>query len=141
MPEILQTFGIDITASPFPFSFVPMIVPLVRGIYTTLTIRLSGGIGKTDAEALYKEFFKDAPFTRVRAAIPEVKDVAYTNYCDIGIGHADSDGTLIVITAIDNLVKGAAGQAIQNMNLMLGLDERLSLSSVATRQVQVTHQL
>lgn len=141
MPEILQAFGIDITTKPFPFSFVPMIAPLVRGIYTTLTIKLSEGMSKASVETLFKEFYRDAPFTRVRNVIPEIKDVAYTNFCDIGIGHADTDGTLIIVTAIDNLIKGAAGQAIQNMNLMLGFDERLSLSPVATRQVQVTQQL
>ncbi|MBC8042656.1 MAG: N-acetyl-gamma-glutamyl-phosphate reductase [Rhizobacter sp.] len=118
-PEVLQTLG-----DGFAFSFVPMVVPMMRGIYAVLTLSLTEAISKTQAEILYHTFYSEAAFARVQPYIPEVKHVLHTNFCDVAVAHADGN-TLIVISTLDNLLKGAAGQAVQNMNLMLGLDERI----------------
>lgn len=126
-PEIMQALGTTATDPSFSFTFTPLIGPLVRGIYTTLTISLREPIEASAAEALYGSFYADAPFVRLREAMPEVAHVAHTNFCDLHVAHASPDGTLVVVSCIDNLMKGAAGQAIQNMNLMLGLDEGTGL--------------
>ena len=74
--------------------------------------------------AVYEKYYASAPFVRYSAtAIPEIKNVAYTNFIDIGFHINQEDGQLIVLSAIDNLVKGAAGQAVQNMNIMFGMNE------------------
>jgi len=82
--------------------------------------------------ALYREFFKDSPFVRVldEGKFPQTKAVLGSNYCDIGIKSDKRTGRVIVISAIDNLVKGASGQAIQNMNLMMGFGEKEGLKVV-----------
>lgn len=128
IPEIMQTLGTSVTTPSFDFTFTPMIGSLVRGIYSVLTVNLENPAEAEQIKALYKEFYKDAPFVRVRDTMTEVRHVAYTNFCDIHIAHATANGSLIIVTAIDNLLKGAAGQAIQNMNLMLGMNETTGLS-------------
>ena len=80
----------------------------------------------------YKEFYSDVPFVRVyEAGEPCTKNVSGTNYCDIGISINSETKTIIVMSVIDNLIKGAAGQAIQNMNLMFGMDETSGLKGIA----------
>jgi N-acetyl-gamma-glutamyl-phosphate reductase len=113
-------------------TFVPHLVPLDRGILATIYVRLRPEAVRGDhadaalAEA-YGRAFKDAPFVRLTGpSLPEIKHVAHTNFCDIG-WRVDASGRAVLVSAIDNLVKGAAGQAIQNMNVMLGLDERTGL--------------
>ncbi|WP_041469262.1 N-acetyl-gamma-glutamyl-phosphate reductase [Chloroherpeton thalassium] len=128
-PEILQNFGLDIACPPFPFTFVPMVAPLVRGIYTTTTVKLKQKLSLEEAHARFRDFYKNEPFVRIKNEAPEIRGVAYTNYCDIGIQYCDDFGNIVIISAIDNLIKGAAGQAIQNMNLMLGLSEETALKS------------
>lgn len=128
IPEIMQTLGTSVTTPSFDFTFTPMIGSLVRGIYSILTVNLENPAEAEQIKALYKEFYKEAPFVRVRDTMTEVRHVAHTNFCDIHIAHATANGTLIIVTAIDNLLKGAAGQAIQNMNLMLGMNETTGLS-------------
>lgn len=122
IPEVLQTLG-----NGFAFSFVPLVVPMMRGIYAVLTLSLTEAISKVGAETLYQKFYNEAAFVRVQPHTPEVKHVLHTNFCDIAVVHADGN-TLIVIATLDNLLKGAAGQAVQNLNLMLGLDERTGFS-------------
>jgi N-acetyl-gamma-glutamyl-phosphate reductase len=81
---------------------------------------------------IYKEFYKDAPFVRVyESGEPCTKNVAGTNYCDIGLSINAESGTVIVMSVIDNLIKGAAGQAVQNMNLICGLEETTGLKAIA----------
>jgi len=75
---------------------------------------------------LYARFYANAPFVRLRDGVTEVSHVAHTNFCDVSLAF-ENDGSLVIITAIDNLVKGAAGQAVQNMNLMLGFGETTAL--------------
>ena len=124
----MQALGTSATSPSFDFTFTPMIGSLVRGIYSILNVQLEEPAEAERIEKLYRQFYKNAPFVRLRDTMTEVRHVAHTNFCDIHIAHATASGSLIIITAIDNLLKGAAGQAVQNMNLMLGLDETTGLS-------------
>ncbi len=126
-PEIMQSLGSSATDPAFDFTFTPMIGSLVRGIYSVLNVRLDRPADGEKIQALYREFYRNAPFVRVREAMTEVRHVAHTNYCDIHLAHASASGSMVIVTAIDNLLKGAAGQAVQNMNIMLGLDETAGL--------------
>ncbi len=130
IPEIMQALGTSATTPSFDFTFTPMIGSLVRGIYSILTIQLEKPVETERIKSLYNGFYPTnrAPFVRLRDTMTEVRHVAHTNFCDIHIAHASASGSLVIVTAIDNLLKGAAGQAVQNMNLMLGLDETTGLS-------------
>ncbi|MFZ7132788.1 MAG: N-acetyl-gamma-glutamyl-phosphate reductase [Eubacteriales bacterium] len=112
--------------------FTPHLVPMNRGILTTCYIRLTEDVLLDDICALYNEFYKDEYFIRVlnRGINPETKWVKGSNYCDIGLNIDKRSNTLIVIGAIDNLIKGAAGQAVQNMNILFGLEEKMGLESI-----------
>jgi N-acetyl-gamma-glutamyl-phosphate reductase len=120
-PEIEQELG-------SPVTFVPHLVPLDRGILETIYARVRPGTTTSRVADVMSAAYKDAPFVRLTGeTLPEIKHAAYTNFCDIG-WRVDAPGARIVLVAvIDNLVKGAAGQAIQNMNVMLGYDERLGI--------------
>ncbi|NHQ61130.1 N-acetyl-gamma-glutamyl-phosphate reductase [Chlorobium sp. BLA1] len=126
-PEIMQALGSSATTPSFDFTFTPMIGSLVRGIYSILNIRLERPEKIETLNGIYQSFYRNAPFVRVRESMTEVRHVAYTNYCDIHIAQATRSGSVVIVTAIDNLLKGAAGQAVQNMNIMLGLDETTGL--------------
>lgn len=125
-PEIMQALGTSTTDPSFRFVFTPMIAPYVRGIYAVLNVRLASAVPMESIRKLFSDFYATAPFVRLRDGVTEVSHVAYTNFCDISLAFEDN-GSLVIVTAIDNLVKGAAGQAIQNMNLMLGFDETTAL--------------
>jgi N-acetyl-gamma-glutamyl-phosphate reductase len=119
-PEIEQGVG-------RPVTFVPHLVPLDRGILATMYVRLRPGTTSDLVERVYERAYEKAPFVRLTgSALPEIKHVVHTNFCDIG-WNVDTTGRAVLVTVIDNLVKGAAGQAIQNMNVMLGLDETAGL--------------
>src|SRR5262245_22715080 len=118
--EIEQGVGRDVT-------FTPHLVPLDRGILSTIYVRVAPGMTEAALADVYGRAYAGATFVRlVGHALPEIKHVAHTNFCDIG-WRLDSSGRAILISVIDNLVKGASGQAVQNMNVMLGLDERTGL--------------
>jgi N-acetyl-gamma-glutamyl-phosphate reductase len=126
IPEIENVLS-GIAESEVKISFVPHLVPLTRGIYTTIHAQLKESRAKEDIVESYAEFYKNSPFVRVRKEIPQIKDVLYTNYCDIYITVEERTNQLVLISVIDNLVKGAAGQAIQNMNIMFGLPQSKGL--------------
>jgi len=126
-PEIMQALGTSASNPSFDFTFAPMIGPFTRGIYSVLTVAFDGNFRDCSPSELYSSFYDGAPFVRVRSSMTEVRHVAMTNYCDIHIAHRSDNGPLVIISAIDNLLKGAAGQAVQNMNIMLGFDETLGL--------------
>ncbi|HIH78079.1 MAG TPA: N-acetyl-gamma-glutamyl-phosphate reductase [Halobacteria archaeon] len=109
-------------------SFTPHIIPATRGILTTAHIILKKSIKLDEVIGIYNEYYKNEPFIRVFKDIPSLSYVRGTNFCDIG-GFAleIENDRLVVLSAIDNLVKGAAGQAVQNMNIMFGLDEKTGL--------------
>ncbi|MCK9228017.1 MAG: N-acetyl-gamma-glutamyl-phosphate reductase [Syntrophorhabdaceae bacterium] len=112
-------------------SFVPHLVPMSRGILTTVYSRLSELAKTADIIALFRDTYRNEHFVRImdENIYPDTRFVRFSNYCDIGLKVLD-DGRIIIISTIDNLVKGASGQALQNMNVALGLDERAGLDAV-----------
>jgi N-acetyl-gamma-glutamyl-phosphate reductase len=111
-----------------PVTFVPHLVPLDRGIFETIYARLRPGAGATDVARALGDAYEGSPFVRLTGAdLPEIKHVAHTNFCDIGWRVDRDGGQLVLVACIDNLIKGAAGQAIQNFNVAVGLDETLGL--------------
>lgn len=119
--EMEQSLGCEVT-------FVPHLVPLDRGILETIYVRTTpGATAEGIGEALGRAYLH-APFVRLTGdALPEIKHVAWTNFCDIGWKFDAASRRLVLVACIDNLVKGAAGQAIQNLNVMCGFDERTGL--------------
>ncbi len=130
LPEIRQVLGRAMSGEP-GLTFVPHLVPMIRGILATLYGRLiREGV---DLQAVYEERYRDEPFVDVMPAgsLPETRYVRGSNRCQIAIHRPQDGDTLVVLSAIDNLVKGAAGQAVHNMNIMCGLPETAGLTSVA----------
>ena len=113
-------------------NFTPHVIPSVRGILTTAHIFTKEGTSLEEVKAIYEDFYKDKPFIRIIDGIPSLPAVRGSNFCDIGFEVDDNSNRVVVVSAIDNLVKGASGQAIQNMNLMCGLDETEGLWTPAT---------
>jgi N-acetyl-gamma-glutamyl-phosphate reductase len=108
-------------------TFTLHLVPLDRGILETIYVRVAPGTTEEAIGELYANAYGGATFVRlVGPALPEIKHVAHTNFCDIG-WRVDASGRAILVSVIDNLLKGASGQAVQNMNVMLGIDERTGL--------------
>lgn len=130
VPEIKQELG---RLSPgIKVNFTPHVVPSVRGILTTAHVFASDDAVETlqdraKVAEIYREFYRNAHFVRMADSIPKLASVRGSNFCDISFEPEKGSDRLVVISAIDNLVKGASGQAIQNMNLMAGLDERTGL--------------
>jgi N-acetyl-gamma-glutamyl-phosphate reductase len=120
-PEMEQALGQSVT-------FVPHLVPLDRGILSSMYARLAPGTTAAEVTAAFERAYADAPFVRVTGdSLPEIKHVAHTNFCDIGWKVDEATGRVFVVSVIDNLVKGAAGQAIQNFNVMYGFDQKAGL--------------
>ncbi|MFC1510494.1 N-acetyl-gamma-glutamyl-phosphate reductase [Candidatus Omnitrophota bacterium] len=119
-----QVSGLDCNVN-----FVPHLLPIHRGILETIYISLNKKITLSEITTLYKRFYKTEPFVRIldKGVQPETKNVAKTNFCDIGLSLSADGKMLVITTAIDNLVKGAAGQAVQNMNIMCGFEESAGL--------------
>lgn len=127
-PEIRQTLN-HVSEGNIPLHFVPHLLPVNRGLLATIYIHLKEKMSLTKIHSVYKKFYKTEPFVRVRdiGVQPELQHVNHTNFCDIGLV-VSVDGKLLVATSvIDNLVKGAAGQAVQNMNIMCGFKEEAGL--------------
>ncbi len=125
IPEVLQNSGLG----EREFTFTPHLLPVDRGILETIYLRTERINQAVDLLTIYEEAYQDEPFVRLYAPgkIPDLRAVQRTNFCDIGFAFHPESQRAIVISVIDNLVKGAAGQAIQNMNLMLGFPETESL--------------
>jgi N-acetyl-gamma-glutamyl-phosphate reductase len=118
--EIEQGVGRQVT-------FTPHLVPIDRGILSTIYVRVAPGTTEDAIGDVYARAYGGATFVRiVGSALPAIKHVAHTNFCDIG-WRVDAGGRAILVSVIDNLLKGASGQAVQNMNVMLGIDERIGL--------------
>ncbi len=130
MGEILQLAARWAGREP-EITFVPHLVPLTRGIFTTLYARLRpehAGLDTAGLRALFAARYADAPFVRVVGAeSPRILDVAQTNFCDIAVRRIEGGRGVVVMSAIDNLGKGAAGQAVQNMNVLFNLNESAGL--------------
>ncbi|MCF7888000.1 MAG: N-acetyl-gamma-glutamyl-phosphate reductase [Candidatus Omnitrophica bacterium] len=128
-PEVEEILGEKLIKS-LTFSFLPQVASFEAGIYSTIHLSLKKKINKELVSKIYNKYYQSYPFIRLGAKIPKLKDVVGTNFCDIGFVVDKEGQNAIVISTIDNLVKGAAGQAIQNMNLMLGLKETTGLLSL-----------
>ncbi len=137
LPEITQELGLLHPVKSLSVTFVPHLIPMTRGILTTGYAPLASGKvaagkkGEEEVRQLYLDFYKDEPFIKVVESPPHTKHTWGNNSCLIHPTIDHRTGRLIVISCIDNLVKGAAGQAIQNMNLMLGLPEVTGLEALA----------
>ena len=119
-PEIEQLAGL-------PIRFTPHLIPTPRGIESTCHVPIISGQGQDSLRKLYREAYRSEPFVRVQDTPPSTKQVSGSNRCDIAVFYDERTGHAVVQSVIDNLVKGAAGQAIQNMNLMLGIPETTGL--------------
>jgi len=130
MPEIAQELTL-VNPQSFSITFVPHLVPMTRGILSTCYAPLTKKVSEKDLRKIYKDFYKDEPFVRVTDAPPHTKHTWGSNLCLLYPVIDPRAGRLIVVSCIDNLMKGAAGQAIQNMTIMLGLPEPTGLEALA----------
>lgn len=132
LPEIEQGLG-DIAGHGVGLTFVPHLVPMIRGIHSTLYARLTGAPGLAAIQVWYEQRFADEPFVDVMPAgsHPETRFVKGTNQCRIAVHQPQGGDTVVVLAVIDNLTKGASGQAIQSMNIMFGLPETSGLAASA----------
>jgi N-acetyl-gamma-glutamyl-phosphate reductase len=132
LPEITQELKELSGGRSLSVTFVPHLVPMTRGILTTGYAPLvSGKTGEKQLKELYRDFYKDEPFVRVVDSPPHTKHTLGSNFCLVYPTIDQRAGRLVVISCIDNLIKGGSGQAIQNMNLMLGLPETTGLEAPA----------
>lgn len=126
LPELEQGLG-DIAGAPVHMTFVPHMLPMIRGIHATLFARLSEP--SVDVQALFENFYANEPFVDVLPAgqYPQTRTVRGANRCQIAVEVPQGRDTVVVMATEDNLVKGAAGQAVQNMNILFGLPETTGL--------------
>lgn len=146
IPEIERALALDFAKVPDsgrgsglePLTFVTQLLPITRGILATCYVELEHPCGLEELSELYRQTYEPvSPFVRLRPwaagesySLPEIADVVYSNRCDLGISCNPRNGELILVSALDNLLKGAAGQALQNMNLALGLPVELGLPKI-----------
>jgi N-acetyl-gamma-glutamyl-phosphate reductase len=123
-PEIAQ--GLGVANESRTLIFTPSLLPINRGILSTIYVKLKKGVARPDILSAWRSAFDDAPFVRIFAEtqMPEIKFVANAPFCDIGCAVDEATGQSIIVSALDNLLKGAASQALQNANVALGFDER-----------------
>lgn len=127
-PEIEQTLS-KLSGEKVRITFVPHLLPVNRGILSTVYTRVNEGVSFEQIKQAYQEFYQNEFFVRVLpdGANADIHNIKYSNFCDISLHFDKRTNTFIAISAIDNMVKGSAGQAIQNMNLIFGLDEKTGL--------------
>ncbi|WP_340026682.1 N-acetyl-gamma-glutamyl-phosphate reductase [Paenibacillus sp. FSL K6-1096] len=128
IPEIEQVLS-DIAKEKVTVTFTTHLVPMTRGIMSTMYASLTGEHSEQELVDLYRNYYEGRPFVRVRepGIVPATKEVSGSNYCDIGFATDARTGRVTIVSVIDNVVKGAAGQAIQNLNLMMGWEETRGL--------------
>jgi N-acetyl-gamma-glutamyl-phosphate reductase len=124
-PEVVEHLGLPASS----VMFATHLLPAPRGILSTLYVWLNGQRRLEEIEVLYRSFYAERSLVRIWPAghLPELQHVIHTNFCDIGFALDSSQERLIVVACLDNLGKGAAGQAVQNLNLMLGYEEAIGL--------------
>jgi N-acetyl-gamma-glutamyl-phosphate reductase len=122
----------ELCKKPVVISFTPHLLPMSRGILSTIYSKMAKPMTDDEVCGLYRDYYKDEPFVRLcnKDALPATQFVRGSNFCDIGFKIDSRTGRIIILAAIDNLVKGAAGQAVQNMNLMCNLPETRGLLTV-----------
>ena len=131
LPEIKQTLSLG-AGEAVGLTFVPHLLPMIRGIHATLYANLKPG-AEADLQALFEQRYQDEQFVDVLPAgsHPETRTVRGGNICRMAVHRPQDGDTVVVLSVIDNLVKGAAGQAVQNMNIMFGIDESAGLDAIA----------
>jgi N-acetyl-gamma-glutamyl-phosphate reductase len=131
-PEMEQELSV-LAGHEIRVSFTPHLLPLSRGILSTIYATLQSDVTAAELTDIYRVFYKSCPFVRIyrEGTFPNISSVRGSNYCDIGLTVDRRTKRVIIVSAIDNLIKGASGQAIQNMNLMCGLNENTGLDMVA----------
>jgi N-acetyl-gamma-glutamyl-phosphate reductase len=128
IPEIEQVLS-AYTGKKVSVTFTPHLIPIRRGIYTTIVANMGGSVTSADIEQTFHEYYGGKYFVRLRGEqAPEIKHVMHSNFIDIGWKVDTAKKKVILISALDNLIKGAAGQAVQNMNILLGLPEETALN-------------
>lgn len=129
MEEQLSVLGDSLVK----ITFVPHLVPMTRGVFSTVYLERPGNMTVEELVQLYEDFYSGAPFVNVLegGCLPGTKDVTGSNYCHLGLSVDARTGKVVILSVLDNLVKGAAGQAIQNLNLMAGFDEEEGLKGIA----------
>ncbi len=126
----IQSILNQLTRDTLNIQFTPHLLPVDRGIFSTCYAFPVKEVNEQMLCDLYTDFYQDATFVRISQHIPSLKKVRGSNYCDIMVNHDERTNTIIILSAIDNLVKGAAGQAIENMNIMFGLNDDTGLLNV-----------
>jgi N-acetyl-gamma-glutamyl-phosphate reductase len=126
LSEIEQELSL-VASRQVTITFTPHLAPMTRGIHTTIFTRLASGVAPESIQPALEAAYQSEPFARVSKNLPDTKNVTGTNFCDISSRFDARTGRVILLSAEDNLVKGAAGQAVQNFNLMAGLDETAGL--------------
>jgi N-acetyl-gamma-glutamyl-phosphate reductase len=130
LPEIRQNLA-HVASRPVGLTFVPHLLPMVRGIHATLYAHLTEPAA--DLQAIFEARYAGEPFVDVMpaGAFPETRTVRGNNMCRMAVHRPQGGDTVVVLSVIDNLVKGAAGQAVQNMNIMFGIEETAALDNIA----------
>ena len=129
LPEIEQELAEAASVEDVAINFIPHLVPITRGIHSTIIAKLKAEVTEEQIRKAWDDYYADAPFVRVLPAgrLADTKNVTLTNFCEIACTTDAHTGNVVLSSAIDNLTKGAAGQAVQNMNLMFGFDEKAGL--------------
>ena len=128
IPEVVEVLNFT-SGKEINLTFVPHLTPMTRGIVSTIYTTPTKKLNYSDIKNVYEKYYGKEYFVRIlpEGIYPSAKGVAYSNFCDIGFTYLEESNKLVVVSALDNLVKGASGQAVQNMNVILGLDEKISL--------------
>ena len=129
LPEIEQELAVAAGVDSLAMNFIPHLVPVNRGIFSTIIVRPTAAFSMEAAAQAYEKAYGNERFVRVLPAgkLPDTKHVTLTNSCEIGYVFDEHTGNLIICSVIDNLTKGASGQAVQNMNIRFGLEETAGL--------------
>ncbi len=131
-PEIRQEIE-KLAGEETNTNFTPHLIPMIRGILNTTHAFLRKEMGEEKLISKYREFYDEEPFIRILEKQPQTNAVRGSNYCDITVRTSNENKRVIAISTIDNLIKGASGQAVQNMNLVLGLEEKTGLKNIPLR--------
>ena len=129
LPEIAEIVEL-VSGYPISINFLPHLIPAMRGIYSTIYVQLKD-LENLDIQNLYDSFYVDSPNVRIMNTeeVPDIKSIANTNNCNISVNKSNIENQVIVISSIDNLVKGAAGQAVECYNLMYGFNQSTGLDN------------
>jgi len=131
-PEIVSVLQ-DAAGKKAKLLFVPQVASFEAGIYSTIYVSFKKKVTEGLVKKIYNKYYKNCPFVRFSKDLPKLKEVAGTNFCDIGFVLGPDKKAGLVVAAIDNLIKGAAGSAVQNMNIICGFKETLGLSACAKK--------